>query len=71
MQVFHTAGEPPSSGSTMRLNTGWTRKSRNALQNTAHAYAPRTAAGAARRAMAGGACCSMVLTLSVPWLPGS
>ena len=29
--VFHTAGEPPSSGSTIFANRGSTQKSRNAL----------------------------------------
>ena len=29
--VFHTAGEPPSSGSTIFANKGSTQKSRNAL----------------------------------------
>ena len=34
MQVFHTAGEPPSSGSTILPNMGCTWKSRNAPANT-------------------------------------
>ena len=46
MQVFHTAGVPPSSGSTMRPNIGCTRNSRNALVkmaavNTASTARPR------------------------------
>src|SRR5687767_6904692 len=35
MQVFHTAGEPPSSGSTILPNIGCTRNSSPALVNTA------------------------------------
>ena len=33
--VFQTAGDPPSSGSTMRANIGCTRNSSTALTNTA------------------------------------
>jgi hypothetical protein len=35
MQVVHTAGAPPRSGSTIFANIGWTRKSRKALTNSA------------------------------------
>src|SRR4051812_46368808 len=64
MQVFHTAGVPPSSGSTMRLNIGCTRKRRNALVKIAAVYTASTAPPAAGRTGtaagaddgAGGAC---------------
>src|SRR5438270_12353001 len=33
MQVFHTAGVPPSKGSTILANIGWTRNSSAELRN--------------------------------------
>jgi hypothetical protein len=33
MQVIHTAGVPPSRGSTILENMGWTKKSSKALTN--------------------------------------
>src|SRR4051794_36517615 len=63
MQVFHTAGVPPSSGSTKRLNIGCTRKSRKALVKMAAVKTASTqrcaavggAAAGASAASAGGA----------------
>src|SRR4051812_31880703 len=34
MQVFHTAGEPPSSGSSRRATSGCTRNNSAALRNS-------------------------------------
>ena len=37
--VFHTAGDPPSRGSTILVNIGCTANNRNALRNSVPAYA--------------------------------
>lgn len=34
MHVFHTEGEPPSSGSNIFAISGWTQKSKPALVNS-------------------------------------
>jgi hypothetical protein len=36
-QVFHTAGDPPRSGSTMRANNGSTQNRRSALVSAVRA----------------------------------
>ena len=40
MQVFHTAGVPPSLGRINLPTIGWTRKSSKALTNKVAAYKP-------------------------------
>ena len=48
MAVFQTAGEPPSAGSTMRLNMGCTQNTSSALTNSVTANSGRIAACASR-----------------------
>ena len=53
MATAHTDGEPPSTGSTILANIGWTENSSSAERNVVAVYAQRTkldpsgAAGAA------------------------
>ena len=50
MQVFHTAGLPPKTGSSMRPSIGCRRKRRNALVSTDATNVPARAVSSARGA---------------------
>src|SRR5262245_9172064 len=53
MQVFHTAGVPPNSGSIILPTMGSTRKSNDALQNRVSANTPSMTAGKVHRELVG------------------